>query len=71
MEAEKLKVVNNFYKIFQTELKAAIEKPDDEVFCPVIDPNWLVKDAKLKQKYIFREINMKQNKVELGFMSKP
>lgn len=70
MEAEKLKVVNHHYKIFQAELKVAIEKDDNEIFCNEIDPNWTVREARDKQKYIFRVINQKQNKSELGFINK-
>ena len=71
LEAEKLKVVNHHYKIFQAELKNALEKDDNEVFCNEIDPNWLVRDAREKQKFIFRVINQKQNKSDLAFITKP
>ena len=48
MEAEKLKVVNHHYQIFQAALKVAIEKDDNEIFCNEIDPNWTVKEASQK-----------------------
>ena len=49
MEAERLKVINHNYKIFQMDLKALLDKPDDEVFLESMDKNFLVKEAKSKQ----------------------
>lgn len=45
VEAEKIKIVNNNYKIFQEAVKADLDKPEDEVFNAQVDPNWKVRDA--------------------------
>ena len=63
MEAERARLVNHNYKIFQEAVSAALDQPDEAVFNPSIDNEWFVKDAKLSNKIgdLFRKICKRLN----------